>query len=150
MTQSLTPSFKWAEDNERIFLTIELQSATDVQIQFQPTHLTFKAKQGNDTYALDFELPKKINTDKSTWSVKGRQVEVVLVKADEDEGYWHALLKDKNQYKGRVKIDWDLWRDEDEEKALPDDFGGMGGMGGGMGGMGGGGMGGMGMPGMVS
>ena len=152
MTQSLTPSFKWAEDAERIFLTIELQSATDVQIKFEPSHLTFTAKQGTstDTYTLDFELPKKINTEQSTYSVKGRQVEVVLVKADEDEGYWHALLKDKNQYKGRVKIDWDLWRDEDEEKALPDDFGGMGGMGG-MGGGGMPGMGGMGgMPGMVS
>ena len=68
-------------------------------------------------------------------------MEILLIKADEDEGYWHQLLKDKNQYKGRVKIDWDLWRDEDEEKALPDDFGGMGGMGG---------MGGGGMPGMVS
>lgn len=146
MTQSLTPAFKWAEDNERIFLTIELPSATDVSIQLQPTRFTFKAKQANDTYQLDFELPKSINTDKSTWSVKGRQVEVVLVKAEEDEGYWHQLLKDKNQYKGRVKIDWDLWRDEDEEKALPDDFGGMGG---GMGGMGGGMGGGMaGMPGM--
>ena len=144
MTQTLTPAFKWAEDNERIFLTIELQSAADVQVQLQPSHFTFKAKQGNDTFALDFELPKKIDTSKSTWSVKGRQVEILLVKAEEDEGYWHQLLKDKNQYKGRVKIDWDLWRDEDEEKAIPDDFGGMGGMGG----MGGGG--GMGMPGMVS
>ena len=142
MTQSLTPAFKWAEDAERIFLTIELQSATDVSLQLQPSHLSFAAKQGTEQYSLDFELPKKISTDKSTWSVKGRQVEAVLVKADEDEGYWHQLLKDKNQYKGRVKIDWDLWRDEDEEKALPDDFGGMGGMGG----MGGG----MGMPGMVS
>ena len=154
MTQSLTPAFKWAEDNDRIFLTIELQSATDVDIKVQPSHFTFAAKQGKDSYALDFELPKKIDTDKSSWSVKGRQVEVLLVKADEDEGYWHALLKDKNQYKGRVKIDWDLWKDEDEEKAMPEDFGGMGGMGGGMGGMpgmgGGGGMGGMDMASMMA
>jgi len=142
------PSFKWAEDAERIFLTIELQSATEVSVQLQSSHFTFSAKAGepSHTYSLDFELPKSIDTSKSTWSVKGRQVEVVLVKSEADEGYWHSLLKDKNQYKGRVKIDWDLWRDEDEEKALPEDFGGMGGMPG-MGGMGGmpgmGGMGGM-------
>jgi hypothetical protein len=132
------PSFKWAEDAERIFLTIELQSATDVSVQIQTSHFTFSAKAGEPphTYSLDFELPKNTDAGKSTWSVKGRQVEVVLVKAEADQGYWHSLLKDKNQYKGRVKIDWDLWRDEDEEKALPDDFGGMGmpGMGG-MGGM---------------
>ena len=134
-----TPSFKWAEDSERIFLTIELQSATDVNVQLQPTRFTFSAKSGTPptSYSLDFELPKSIEPSKSSWSVKGRQVEVVLVKAEDSEGWWHSLLKDKSQYKGRVKIDWDLWRDEDEEKALPDDFGGMGG--GGMGGMGGGG-----------
>ena len=136
------PQFKWAEDGERIFLTIELQSATDVSVQLAASHFTFHAKSGSPStpYSLDFELPKTIDPSASTWSVKGRQVEVVLVKADDSQGWWNHLLKDKNLYKGRVKIDWDLWRDEDEEKALPDDFGGMGGMGGmpGMGGMGGG------------
>ena len=135
------PQFKWAEDSERIFLTIELQSATDVSIKFSPTHFTFNAKSGSPptSYGLDFELPKSIDPTASTWSVKGRQVEVLLVKADDSQGWWQHLLKDKTQYKGRVKIDWDLWHDEDEEKAVPDDFGGMGGMGGmpGMGGMGG-------------
>ena len=137
------PQFKWAEDGERIFLTIELQSATDVAVQLAPSHFTFHAKSGSPPtpYSLDFELPKSIDPSASTWSVKGRQVEVVLVKAEDSQGWWNVLLKDKNLYKGRVKIDWDLWRDEDEEKALPDDFGGMGGGMGGMPGMGG--MGGM-------
>ena len=138
------PSFKWAEDSERVYLTVELQSATDVSVDLQPTRFTFKAKSDSHVYGLDFELPKAIEPSKSTWSVKGRQVEVLLVKADDAQGFWQQLLKDKSLYKGRVKIDWDLWRDEDEEKAVPDDFGGMGGMGGGMGGMPGmGGMGGM-------
>jgi len=79
------PSFKWAEDGERIFLTIELPSAVDVSVQLQPTRFSFKARSGASPtiYALDFELPKSIDASKSTWSVKGRQVEVVLVKASD-------------------------------------------------------------------
>jgi CS domain len=139
MSTTLTPSFRWAEDASHIFLTIEVESAVDVAIKLDESHLSFRCKKTGDssTYVLEFELPNKINTDKSSWSVKGRQVEIVLVKAEDAEGYWHGVLKDKNQYKGRVKIDWDLWRDEDEEKALPEDFGGLGGGMPGMGGMGG-------------
>lgn len=70
------------------------------------------------------------------------------MKAEADQGWWNGLLADKNAYKGRVKIDWNLWRDEDDEGDEKDagDFGGMPGMAGmpGMG-MGGMGMGGMGM-----
>jgi hypothetical protein len=144
---SLIPSFRWAEDSSHIFLTVELESASSVDVKLSPSHFAFTGSRGGDSshsYLLDFELCKRIQPDKSSWSVKGREVEVLLVKAEEDEGYWHSVLKDRQQYKGRVKIDWNLWRDEDEEKAMPDDFGGMGGMGGmgaggmpGMGGMGG-------------
>lgn len=73
------------------------------------------------------------------------------MKAEADQGWWNGLLADKNAYKGRVKIDWDLWRDEDDEGDEKDtsEFGGMPGMPG-MGGMGGmPGMPGMGMGGMV-
>ena len=78
--------------------------------------------------------------------MKGRELQFLLVKAEDDQGWWNMLLADKNAYKGRCKIDWDLWRDEDDEGDEKDvgDFG-AGGMPGGMGGMPGMGMGGMGM-----
>lgn len=77
--------------------------------------------------------------------MKGRELQFLLVKAEADQGWWNMLLADKNAYKGRCKIDWDLWRDEDDEGDEKDvgDFG-AGGMGG-MPGMPGMGMGGMGM-----
>jgi len=68
--------------------------------------------------------------------VKGRELQFLLVKAEESQGWWNMLLADKNAYKGRCKIDWDLWRDEDDEGDEKDvgDFG-AGGTGGGMPGM---------------
>ena len=77
--------------------------------------------------------------------MKGRELQFLLVKAEDSEGWWNGLLADKNAYKGRCKIDWDLWRDEDDVDE-PKDAGDFGA--GGMPGMPGMGMGGMGMGGM--
>jgi len=157
---ALVPEFKWAENHENIFLTIDLSDAKDVKVDMQEDGLTFRASAQGKEFALDLKLKKKIDAAKSTFSVKGRDVKCLLVKAEADQGWWNGLLADKNAYKGRVKIDWDLWRDEDDvdEKDTSDFAGGMPGMGGmggmgmpgmpGMGGMGGMGMGGMGMGGM--
>lgn len=124
-----------------------IADATNVDVKLENTHFHLEStRKGDETkYTLDFELAKSINAAESTYAVRARQIEFVLIKDDSAQGYWNALLKDKNQYKGRVSCDWDLYVDEDEQheadKNIPEDFGGMGGMPPGMGGMGG-------MPGM--
>jgi len=146
-----------AENNDNIYLTVEVSDAKDVKVEIKEDTVTFAATSQGKSFALDMKLKKKIDAAKSTYAVKGRDLQFLLVKADDSQGWWNALLADKNAYKGRCKIDWDLWRDEDDvEEKDAGDFGaggmpGMGGMGGmGMGGMGMGGMGGMpGMGGMV-
>jgi len=151
MSAPLIPAFKWAENADQIFLTIEVPSTAKSVLELTDENLKYSAAEGPKSFALDLKFLKKIDAATSTWAAKGRNVEVLLKKSEETKGWWNQFLQDKNAYKGRVKIDWDLWHDEDEEKEMPNQFGtgGMGGMGGmpGMGGMGG--MGGMpGMPGM--
>lgn len=151
----LIPTSKWAENEDHIFLTIEVPDSKNTSVTLTEDSLVYRSEQGDKTYALDFKLSKKIDPSLSKWAAKSRSTEVVLIKSSDSLGWWNRLLADKNAYKGRVQIDWDLWRDEDEEdeKAAPQGFGegggggGMGGMGNMaqmMGGMGGGGMGGMG------
>lgn len=108
----MVPEFKWAEDNEKVYLTVELGSAEDAKVELKEDHITFNAKKDDKTYSLDFGLFKKIKTDGSSWAPKARGVEFLLLK--EEEGWWNRLLADKNAYKGRCKIDWDLFKDEDE------------------------------------
>lgn len=163
----LIPTSKWAENDDTIFLTIEVPDAKNTTITFTDDSVVYRSDQGDKKYALDFKLFKKIDPSTSKYAAKSRAAEIVLKKATDSQGWWNRLLEDKNAYKGRIQIDWDLWHDEDEEeeKAAPQGFGdggmggGMGGMGGGMGGMGnmmnmmgggGGGMGGMDFASMMS
>jgi len=151
MSTALIPALKWAENADQIFLTIEVPSSAKSTLDMTEDTLKYSAVEGTKTWSLDMKFLKKIDSSTSTWAAKARNVEVLIKKTEETKGWWNQLLADKNAYKGRVKIDWDLWHDEDEEKEMPNQFG-QGGMGGGgfpgMGGMGGmpgmpGGMGGM-------
>ena len=149
-----TPSFMWAQDDAHLFITINLSDASEVVVNFTDTKMVFSGTRGGQQYSLDFEFAKEVKASESKHAVTARKIEVVVVKTE--EGYWSYLPKEKNRYKGILEVDWEKWRDEDDEDFDDSKLGGMsdlmGGGGGmpGMGGMGGmPGMGGMGgMPGM--
>jgi hypothetical protein len=160
------PFFKWAQDADHLFVAIDLPDVTEQKIDLTADSFSFRGVSKSQPYELKFDFLKKINPDTSKM-VKHRLVEFLLAKADDSTGFWGHLLKEKDKFKSKCKVDFDKWVDEDEDAKLADKmdfsrFGGMGGddeMGGmpGMGGMGGmppGMMGGMppgmmgGMPGM--
>jgi hypothetical protein len=125
-----------AENHDNIYLTVEVSDAKDVKVEIKEDSITFAATSQGKSFALDMKLKKKIDAAKSTYATKGRDLQFLLVKAEADQGWWNALLADKNAYKGRCKIDWDLWRDEDDvEEKDAGDFGAGGMPGMGMGGM---------------
>jgi prostaglandin-E synthase len=139
-------------------------------INLTDKEIKFKGESGGKSYEVNIEFFKSVDSKDSTYKVLPRSVQMHVMKEkpkeeDEDEDeeqFWPRLLKDKMLEKNQVKIDWDRYVDEDEEKegfdtSALEGGSGMGGMpGGGMGGMPGmGGMGGMpgmegmgGMPGM--
>jgi len=155
----LLPFFKWAQDADHIFIAIEVPNVVDDKYEITSNTFKFTGRSGQDHYALEFEFNKKID-EKQTKVSKHRLLEFLIPKADDSKGFWSTLLsaKDKDRLKGKCKVDFDKWVDEDDaKKKLTDSldtsrFGGLGGMDdddmGGLGGMGGmGGMSGMGGPG---
>ena len=141
-------------------MTIEVADCENINVDIDETRnaIVFSAMSGDTKYSLNMEMFKKIVKDESKWNLKGRNVLLMISKADKDEEeWWPRLTKDKTKNQ-LITIDWARWRDPDdedpaEEKPGMGDFdpsmmqgmGGMGGMGGGMPGMGGmGGMGGAG------
>lgn len=75
-------------------------------------------------YAVTLNFYKDINPEvgsefsvterqKSQWSCTPRCVQFHL-KKDTDES-WPQLLKNKNEYKNLLQIDWALWADSDDE-----------------------------------
>ena len=164
----LHPPLAWAQRSDAILITIAVQDAQDVKLSVQDNVFELSCVSGDKkSYACKFPLFDEVVPEESTTVNRARQIEIKLKKKNEEAEYWPRIQKDKvkNQH---IQIDWNRWKDEDEEATADDgDFGqgggalgGMGGAGGGMGGMGGmdmqalmaqmGGMGGMGgMEGMM-
>jgi len=151
---TLHPNAVWAQRNDVIFLTVQLEDCKDPTIKIEENSMTIKGHGGPEKkeYTLNVDFYEAIDTEKSIHSVRDRAIEFIFKKKEEGP-YWPRLTKSTTKHHW-LKIDFNKWVDEDESG---DESGGMGGMmppGGmsGMGGMGGmanmmGGMGG-GMPGM--
>eukprot|EP00993_Chasmostoma_nieuportense_P003432 NODE_4149_length_834_cov_48.407355_g3991_i0.p1 GENE.NODE_4149_length_834_cov_48.407355_g3991_i0~~NODE_4149_length_834_cov_48.407355_g3991_i0.p1 ORF type:complete len:187 (-),score=57.84 NODE_4149_length_834_cov_48.407355_g3991_i0:218-778(-) len=152
----LIPPCKWAQRQDKIFLTIELADAKDVKVDFESKSAKFAASgrtsSSEGDFAHTFNFFGEINTEESTFKALAREIKLQIIK--KEPGFWDRLTEEPSKHsKNFLSCDWDLWKDEDDADDNPDfgmgDMGGMGGMGGmgmegmdfssmgGMGGMGG-------------
>ena len=76
-----------AENNDNIYLTIEVSDAKDLKVDMTESAVTVAAQSQGKAYALDLKLKKKIDAKKSTYAVKGREMQFLLVKAEGDQGW---------------------------------------------------------------
>ncbi|TYH96061.1 hypothetical protein ES332_A12G152700v1 [Gossypium tomentosum] len=151
------PEVKWAQRTDKVFITVLLPDSKNAKVNLEPEGVfNFSATAGtdNNTYELKLDLFDKVNVEESKINVGVRSIFCILEKAE--KVWWKKLLRGDGKAPHYVKVDWDKWVDEDEDKVGLGDldlggmdfsnFGGMGGMGDMMGGMGDmmGGMGGMG------
>merc|ERR1711916_146558 len=155
---------KWAQRKDRVFVTLGVQDVTGETISLTETKLSFSGTDGSGVgYATDIEFFEEIDAAASSYVVRPRAVEFLIMKKEQEEDaeHWPRLTKAKIKAPW-LACDWSKYVDPDEEDQADDsglgDFGmgGMGGMGGpgGVGGMdlsqlmagmgGAGGMGGMG------
>jgi len=139
------PPVAWAQRKDQLLVTIELQDVKDQKITLEADKLIFSGNSNKKEYAATLNLFKEIDTEKSKFAVRPRQIDFVLAKKEAGP-FWDRLLKEKDKRQW-LKVDWNKWKDEDEvdEDDAGFDMSGMSGMPG-MGGMPG--MPGMGMPGM--
>lgn len=124
------PQVLWAQQSDRLFLTIDLQDSKDPQIKLNNdsekkcgTVFFDGAAKSTATgpelheYKLDLELFGEVDPDESKISRKDRSV--VLVIAKKEQGHWDRLLKTSARMPN-IKVDWDKWVDEDEEETKPE------------------------------
>lgn len=145
---------KWAERKDKLFITVEASNAADVKVNFTEntisltgTGITAKSPEAHPIQ-VNLTLIKAIKPDESSFHVTGPTVQILCIKAE--SGYWEKLVSEPNsKTKNWLSVDWNLWKDEDEEQADEKiNFGGYGDMGNMMNMMQGGGMGGMDMAGL--
>eukprot|EP01156_Anaeramoeba_ignava_P007890 Anaeramoba_ignava/a354405_75.p1 GENE.a354405_75~~a354405_75.p1 ORF type:complete len:187 (+),score=88.63 a354405_75:22-582(+) len=114
------PNIIWAQRKDRLFLTVQLNDISDEKIELSDSKLVFSGLGGPDhkSYAFDLEFFEEIESGKSNWKVKPRNLQFILLKKNDKAPFWPRLTKIKGKFFW-IKADWNLWVDEDEEKKTP-------------------------------
>ncbi|XP_039051617.1 uncharacterized protein OsI_027940-like isoform X4 [Hibiscus syriacus] len=133
------PEVKWAQRADKVFITVMLSDSKDAKVNLEPEGVfSFSGTAGNNQYELKLELFDKVVVEESKINIGVRSIFCILEK--DEKVWWKKLLRGDGKVPHYVKVDWDKWVDEDEDKGAGDldlggmDFSNLGGMGG-MGGM---------------
>lgn len=115
----------WAQRKDRVFLTVECPGCKEpkLHIDNDPADsfgvFTFAGEGQKDgekcTYQLRLELYGELDKAESKVSIGERKVVLVLLKSKAGP-HWPRLLRAKGKSPPNVKVDWNLFMDEDEEE----------------------------------
>ncbi|KAG9293062.1 hypothetical protein G9A89_016424 [Geosiphon pyriformis] len=125
----LHPEVLWAQRTDELYVTINLNDIKDPVLDVTKDKISFQAVGGiqENLYGFELELYKEIKPEASKRSLTGRNIILVLDKAEHGQSYWPRLQK----VKGKIpflKTDFSKWKDEDEEEendTTADALGGM-------------------------
>ena len=111
------PSILWAQDRDKLFVTIEIKNFQNKDIVFEPKTVRINGDANNTEFNISIDLNSEINSEKSEWIIKQNCIELRLIKLKSI--YWHKLTKNKQN---NVRIDWQKWRDEDDDEEDEDNM----------------------------
>jgi hypothetical protein len=135
----LVPFVYWAQNNSSVFLKFELADIDENNLKMleNTIQLQFLCKKTELIYEFNLKLFGEVEDDVQYLSNE-RCINIIIKK--KEEGYWDRLGSDKSDLKMHIKVNWDLWREEDDEEEQGGDsnfdyesmmqqmMGGMGGM----------------------
>ncbi|KAI4332868.1 hypothetical protein L6164_017744 [Bauhinia variegata] len=110
------PTVKWAQRSDKIYLTVDLPDAKEVQLKLEPDgKFCFTATKDGVAYEVDMDLFDRVNVEESKYNVGVRNTVYVIKKAEKK--WWDSLIKHEGKPPLFLKVDWDKWVDEEEEES---------------------------------
>lgn len=106
----MNPSILWAQDRTHLFITLEIPDFNNQEILFSSTNVSIKGTIDKINYDYKIDLYNEIDSNNSSWVIKKNCIELKILKSK--AYYWKKLTKVK---KNNIKIDWQRWKDEDDE-----------------------------------
>jgi len=110
------PFMKWAQDDNKLSLTIMLSDIKDHKISIREEQILFRASSLNKDYYLNLSLFDLIDSEKSSFKITSRMVDFKLIKKESKE--WDYIITNKSDYKKYISYDWDKLEDEIEDNNM--------------------------------
>ncbi len=119
------PNVLWAQRKDKLLLTVECPKCAQPKLHIDNDQaenfgtLKLHAEGIRDgaacSYELELQLYGEVSKEESKVSVNDRNVVLVLLKSHPGP-HWPRLLRAKGKAPRHVKVDWNLFKDEDEEE----------------------------------
>jgi len=125
----LHPTVLWAQRDSILYVTVEVEDMKMDELKMDDKSMHIKGSNGTGSvdYECTLDFYGEVDAAKYRRIESARHVELVIPKAS--SGWWPRLLKE-NAKVPWVKVDFNKWKDEDDDEYSAGG-GGMGGMGGG-------------------
>ncbi len=123
-TQNYIPTISWYQNNLYVFCDIMIPDVQnmifDVESHEENAVFLFEGDKDGKHYLVCFELYGKVIDAMSTRKKTETCVKVALKKETDNEE-WPRLQKNKDLYKGQIKVNWDKMEFEDTDE-VPSDY----------------------------
>mmetsp|Transcript_61792 Transcript_61792/g.145335 ORF Transcript_61792/g.145335 Transcript_61792/m.145335 type:complete len:162 (-) Transcript_61792:177-662(-) len=104
------PDCKWSQRSDKVMLTLNVPNLDAAKTNVNITETAFSFK--SEDFELKFDFFGPVNPADSKWNVGARDVQFVFMRKEAGE-YWDKLQKGSKIL--TLKVDWDKWKDEDEQ-----------------------------------
>ena len=112
---NLIPFFKWGQDKTHVYIGIDLVGVQNEMLDYKENYFKWSAMHNERKYELEFELAGLIKA--STFHRESHTLpEFAWEKKDSKQPPWCHIMKanEKHKYKGRSRVDFVKWQDEEE------------------------------------
>ncbi|CAH1173711.1 unnamed protein product [Phaedon cochleariae] len=110
-----SPFVYWAQNENNLFLKIDLKDVKHPEVELEETKLHFHSKgtgaQGEKDYGFSIHFHSKLEKDTKFVKITDQKVDLTLTKA---EKCWWPRLTSQPQKPAWLKIDFDKWQSEDD------------------------------------
>ncbi|KAG1449730.1 hypothetical protein G6F56_008559 [Rhizopus delemar] len=123
----LHPTVLWAQRADLVYLTVEISDIHEHKVDLKENKIVFKGKgeKEQNEYEAEIEFYGPVTVDDAKQHLTARNLTMVIYK--KEEGYWPKLQKGNKL--NFLKVDFQKWRDEDDEEeegaAPADPMGGL-------------------------
>ncbi|KFK37810.1 hypothetical protein AALP_AA3G032300, partial [Arabis alpina] len=111
---SRNPEVLWAQRSDKVYLTVALPDAKEISVTCEPQGLFSFSALGVQSKRFEFSLEffgKIVPEYRKNVGLRN----IIFSIQKEERSWWPRLLKSEAKPAPYIKVDWNIWCDEDEE-----------------------------------
>eukprot|EP00735_Rhodelphis_limneticus_P015148 TRINITY_DN9311_c0_g1::TRINITY_DN9311_c0_g1_i1::g.13210::m.13210 TRINITY_DN9311_c0_g1::TRINITY_DN9311_c0_g1_i1::g.13210 ORF type:complete len:151 (-),score=68.58,sp/Q6ID70/Y3377_ARATH/38.00/6e-17,CS/PF04969.11/1.8e-09 TRINITY_DN9311_c0_g1_i1:218-670(-) len=111
---TVVPTVLWAQRKDTIYINFDIPDLEQIKLNIEEDKIDFHGVKDGKTYETTLALLHPIDKEHSK-QVDGKRTLQLVLKKKEAGPFWERLLKDAGKHP-HVKVDWNLWLDEEDEE----------------------------------